>query len=86
MIKKFLCNIQTIKSYSDDNTPFDDFDSSCHDKFIGSQQSLNNMQEEDIIFMINVSEHVNRPHDMLMFLGEYFKEHIRKCEQVAENI
>ena len=32
--------------------------------------------------MINVSEHVNRPHDMLMFLGEYFKEHIRLCEKI----
>jgi hypothetical protein len=36
--------------------------------------------------MINVSEHVNRPHDMLMFLGEYFKEHIKRCIKVEEAV
>ena len=36
--------------------------------------------------MINVSEHVKRPEDMLMFLGEYFKVVILRTENVAENI
>ena len=31
------------------------------------------LKEDDIILMINVAEHVKRPTDMLMFLGEYFK-------------
>ena len=26
------------------------------------------------MFMINSAEHINRPTDMLMFIGEYFKE------------
>lgn len=30
-------------------------------------------EEEELIFLINLSEHVKRPKDMLMFLGEYFK-------------
>lgn len=77
-----LVNVQKIESYNDENTPFDDFDGKCHEEYIGSKSTLNNLQEEDIIFMINVSEHVNRPHDMLMFLGEFFKEHIRRCEKI----
>lgn len=85
-IKAVLTNIQKIESYTDENTPFDDFDSQCHNEYIGSKGTLNNLQEEDIIFMINVSEHVNRPHDMLMFLGEFFKEHIRRCEKIDQTI
>ena len=42
--------------------------------------------EDDIILMINVSEHVQRPEDMLMFLGEYFKVVILRTETIAENI
>lgn len=36
--------------------------------------------------MINVSEHVDKPNDMLMFLGEYFKEHINRSNDVMNNI
>lgn len=35
--------------------------------------------------MINISEHVQRPEDMLMFLGEYFKVVILRTETIAEN-
>jgi hypothetical protein len=40
------------------------------------------MLEEDLLFMVNVSEQVKRPQDMLMFLGEYFKEVIIRTEQI----
>jgi hypothetical protein len=36
--------------------------------------------------MIIVSEHVQRPEDMLIFLGEYFKFVIFRTETIAENI
>lgn len=36
--------------------------------------------------MINVAEHVQRPVDMLMFLGEYFKEIIYQTEKISDNI
>ena len=36
--------------------------------------------------MVNVSEQVKRPEDMLMFLGEYFKETIETTQSIAENI
>jgi hypothetical protein len=38
------------------------------------------------ILMIIVSEHVQRPEDMLIFLGEYFKFVIFRTETIAENI
>lgn len=40
------------------------------------------MEQEDIMFMINTSEHVKRPQDMLMFIGEYFKTHIQSCAKI----
>lgn len=36
--------------------------------------------------MINVSEHVQRPQDMLMFLGEYFKALIHMTGKINENL
>ena len=36
--------------------------------------------------MIDVAEHVNRPQDMLMFLGEYFKENIKLQDSVHKSI
>ena len=47
---------------------------------------MSSLSEEDMIFMINTSEHVNRPQDMLMFLGEYFKTHLYKMKQASDNI
>lgn len=38
------------------------------------------MSEEELVFMINMSEQAKRPKDMLMFLGEYFKEAISTCD------
>ena len=34
------------------------------------------------MYMINVSEQVERPKDMLMFLGEYFKAVIDRTQKV----
>jgi hypothetical protein len=36
--------------------------------------------------MINTSEQVKRPIDMLMFLGEYFKEVIDQTKKIHSNI
>ena len=38
------------------------------------------------MFLVNTAEHINRPCDMLMFLGEYFKEVIVQTEKIANNI
>ena len=82
LLKKFLCNIQTIGSYDSNSTPFELFDQPCHDEFLGKKTGNGWESEEDLIFMINCAEHVNKPDDMLMFLGEYFKEHISNCMMV----
>ena len=75
-MKEFLCNIQTVDSnMNDETTPFDTFDTNFHDDHIG--KTLSGMPEENLMFLINTSEHLKRPKDMLMFLGEYFKEHIK---------
>ena len=36
--------------------------------------------------MVNVSEQVKRPQDMLMFLGEYFKEVIYRTQKISDAI
>jgi len=84
LLKDQLVNIQTIgikktgedkaEGFTDKNTPFDAFDASCHDEHIS--RDLQNLDQEELMFMINTSEHVKRPQDMLIFLGEYFKTHI----------
>jgi len=38
------------------------------------------------MFMINTAEHINRPTDMLMLIGEYFKEVIIQTEKINNNI
>lgn len=38
-----------------------------------------------MIFLINLSEHVKRPEDMLMFLGEYFKQSVSETLYVNSN-
>lgn len=40
------------------------------------------MSDLNIMYMINVSEQVGRPKDMLMFLGEYFKVVIMKTDNI----
>lgn len=60
------------------DTPFDMFDNDCHD--VGQGLGMNKKEiyedEEQLKFLINMSEHVGRPEDMLMFLGEYFKQNL----------
>ena len=66
-------------TYEENETPFDIFDeNSIHQGFADALEN----KEENYLFMINVSEHVKRSSDMLMFLGEYFKELIKKQELV----
>ncbi len=60
------------------------FDSKCHNENNGI--SKGKLKEDEIILMINVAEHVKRPTDMLMFLGEYFKVVVEKTETIAKNI
>ena len=59
------------------------FDTGCHDETITPYLES---KEENITFMINVSEHVKRSEDMLMFLGEYFKELLQRTITVKENL
>ena len=55
--------------------PFDMFDSETHKISNGISLDKELLDEEDeLIFLINLSEHIKRPKDMLMFLGEYFKK------------
>lgn len=61
------------------------FDSDCH-KFEGMINGKKKLKEDDIILMINVAEHVKRPTDMLMFLGEYFKVVVEKTIIIKKNI
>ena len=44
------------------------------------------VKDDDVMFLINLAEHVKRPKDMLMFIGEYFKQMISITEKVNENI
>ena len=82
-MKDYIVNIQNIDECNDDDTPLDQFDSECHQVANGISNSRNRLLEEDLLFMVNVSEQVKRPQDMLMFLGEYFKEVIFRTEQIS---
>lgn len=71
------------------DTPFDQFDSDCHKVGTGiatheSKEQID--EEEELIFLINVAEHVRRPRDMLMFLGEYFKKTVEETVYINTNI
>lgn len=64
------------------------FDTSCHKvgSGIATQDSKDMIdEEEELIFMINLSEHVKRPKDMLMFLGEYFKKTVYETKYISKN-
>ena len=80
-----LPNIAIIQSYGEDNTPFDDFDNECHEKS-GVADAKLDMSDEAIMFMVNTAEQVQRPEDMLMFLGEYFKMLIKRTNDISKNI
>ena len=42
--------------YGNDTTPLDHYDSECHDGDNGINKKLKSMNDEDLIFMINLSE------------------------------
>ena len=43
------------------------------------------MEDEQLLFLIHLSEKTKRPEDMLMFLGEYFKYNIKDCDEIFDN-
>ena len=49
-------------------------------------EKINQIDEDTLMFCITLAEYADRPADMLMFLGEYFKEMIHRTQQVKENI
>ena len=81
------------KGFLDENknetdTPFDKFDSECHKQGTGiatkdSKELID--EEEELIMLINLSEHINKPKDMLMFLGEYFKQTVTETYRIWNN-
>jgi len=83
IVKFALVNIQTVEEYDEKSNPFEWFDDEVHNDHI--QKSKKNFEEEELKFMIDVAEHVNRPSDMLMFLGEYFKENIKLQDSVKKS-
>ena len=44
------------------------------------------MEDEQLLFLIHLSEKTKRPEDMLMFLGEYFKYNIKDCDEIFDNL
>lgn len=89
----YISFIGEYEGYTDENrnesdTPFDQFDSACHKVGTGiaTQDSKKEIdEEEELIFLINLSEHVKRPLDMLMFLGEYFKQTVSETKYIQKN-
>lgn len=78
----------TDEARTESDTPFDQFDSDCHKVGTGiatpdSKDQID--EEEELVFLINLSEHVNRPRDMLMFLGEYFKKTVYETKYIDKN-
>ena len=65
-----------MAEYDDYNTPLDNFDVKTHEELGCIFNQREALSEDELIFMINTSEHLKRPVDMLMFLGEYFKANI----------
>ena len=86
LLKAYIVNVQNIDECDDDDTPLDQFDSMCHSVPNGISVARTRLQEEDLLFMVNVSEQVKRPQDMLMFLGEYFKEVIYRTQKISDAI
>lgn len=85
-MKDYLVNIQNIDDCGDEDTPLDQYDSECHAEGIGNSKVRMTLNEEELLFMVNVSEQVKRPEDMLMFLGEYFKETIETTQSIHDNL
>ena len=72
--------------YSDVNTPLDSFDSMCHETKEGIKEKCKELFDDKFMLLINTAEHINRPIDMLMLIGEYFKEVIIQTTKISENI
>lgn len=72
--------------YTNINTPLDQYDDEIHNASNGIGSQMQKLSEEELIFMINLSEQTNRPRDMMMFLGEYLKESIQACDIIEKNI
>jgi hypothetical protein len=54
LMKDYIVNIQNIDDCDDEDTPLDQFDSECHSSHIGNTRT--SLLEEDLLFMVNVSE------------------------------
>lgn len=80
-----LVNIQVMAEYEDYNTPLDNFDSKIHEELGCIFNQREALSEDELVFMINTSEHLKRPVDMLMFLGEYFKANIAQTIKIYNN-
>jgi|TARA_B110001469_G_C9478590_1_gene240046 hypothetical protein len=74
IIEDYILDIPIIGMYGEQDTPLDNFDSKCHDCKDGIKETSANLEDSQYMFLINTAEHINRPTDMLMLLGEYFKE------------
>ena len=72
--------------YNENNTPFDQYDSQCHRTHNGIISNKVDMEDEQLLFLIHLSEKTKRPEDMLMFLGEYFKYNVKECDEITENV
>ena len=84
----YLHDIEEIGVYADDSTPLTHFDQKYHSsenkqhrpvsEIMNEQMKESFEKESYILFMINVSEHCERPLDMFMFLGKYFEKTIQE--------
>ena len=73
LIESYILDISVIGIYTDEDTPLDNFDSKCHDCKDGIKKTSASLLDTQFMFLINTADHINRPTDMLMFIGEYFK-------------
>ena len=74
LIEDYILDIPVIGEYDNENTPLDNFDAKCHDCEGGIKSIKEEMTDEQFMFLINTAEHIDRPTDMMMLIGEYFKE------------
>lgn len=95
-LKEVIPAISMIGNYSgytedrmmDSDTPFDQFDSLCHQVGQGIATPINKYlcdDEEELMLLIATSKHVGKPRDMLMFLGEYFKKSVEETLKAHKN-
>ena len=68
--------------YGETNTPLEFFDSECHKQGL---DKIDLLDDSKVRFMIYIAENAGRPTDMLMLLGEYFKQVIIQSNDIAKN-